>query len=191
MSSATPTGLFQRVLTLRIIHAAMLLGCLAFLGSTYYQRSQEPAEQEATKKQSHLTGLMLGIAVAGVMGSFLLPFFMAQSARWELTKGTPTGPDDPKATGGDDDHWLSKYVAIFLVRLALIEGGALGLTMAFLIDGSWVAFGGAVVLVLLILLQFPRANVVREWVEMQRAQVLAARQPADAEDKENPLWPDI
>jgi hypothetical protein len=187
-SSSAPIA--QKVLVLRCIHAGLVIGAMSFLAFAYYDLSQRPAAPGAGQKE-YLTTLMLGFATAGVMGSFMLSYFMAQSARWELMKGTPSSADDPKATGGDDAHWLAKYFPIFLVRMSLIEAGAMGLTMAYYLDGSWVTFGGAIVLILILVVQFPRANVLREWIESQRAQVLAVRQSSvPDEEQENP-WPDI
>ena len=121
---------------LRIIAAALITGPVLFLALALYLRSNPESVHRTRPPADTLTwvSLFLGLAVIGT--SVILP----------------------RPRGGD----IGRVRAHFIVRLALVEGGSLFGTVAYLLEGQDFALGISVLCIaVMLLLHFPTEERVR------------------------------
>jgi len=125
----------QDLRVLRILGAALISGPTMFLGVAIYLRNNADLPFPENPGQTVITWASLFVCVAVIATSLLLP----------------------RPKGGD----MGKIRAHFIVRLALVEAGALFGTVAYLIEGETFGLGVAVLcLAVMAMLHFPTADRV-------------------------------
>jgi hypothetical protein len=191
MASGAPApSVGQRLLQMQLIYAAVLAGAIFFLAYAYYTRGQVPPEQ--VKPQTQLTNVLIGVGLLCIALGWLAPGQIALTARMKIGRqilaayGEGKEKVDPRALSGDDSFWASQYLTVFLVRLGLLEAGAIVMSLAHLLEGppnpiqadqGALPFWAAIMFILAILMQFPTLTKLQYWTELQRAQVLRDHQP--------------
>ena len=137
-------NLKNRLSSLRIILALMMLGIIAFTAMS--QVFPIKADASSEKTMSIVTGIM---ALAGLSGYFVMRMILLSSARSKLDR------DDPESA---KDLSLQTYFTIALLGSAMAEGvGILGIVSA-MITGQQMLLIVPVAAILAIAPQFPTVN---------------------------------
>jgi hypothetical protein len=170
----------QRLLPMRIIAGAMLLGVLVFLGIALYMvLGQRDGRALAPPGEVPILSL---VAVAMLATSaplaFLLPAKLTRSALGQILGGTWRTPPgaDPQAFAAGGAKLLAVRQTTLIVGLALLEGTALVGCIAYLLEANPLALGVVGVALVLMLYQFPTEGRVRAWLEHQAAALSELRE---------------
>jgi len=122
---------------LRIIAAALITGPALFLGLALYLRSNPESPFLERPPGDILTWVSLFMSLAVIVTSLLLP----------------------RPKGGD----IGRVRAHFIVRLALVEGGSLFGSVAYLLEGETFGLGVAILCIaVMLLLHFPTESRVND-----------------------------
>jgi hypothetical protein len=155
--------------TMRIIHAALLLGCSIFAGIAIVLREQQGG---AVPKQPMLS--FVGLALAGWTGLVLLILPNALTASWrkKIARGVSplsTMPIPDAASGsGQSIGWWGLYQTRLIIMASLMEGVIFMELIAYLVEGTpWILGVGALFFVGLTLL-FPTQERVERWIKTQQ-----------------------
>jgi hypothetical protein len=155
----------SRVRTMQIINGAIVGGAVVALAVLSVLRTQNPLPQPDPPLVSYI---LLGVAAASAAAALVVPAQMAAAARRRLA--APGAPPDSGA-------WYAQYQTCLITRLAQLEGPALALAIAWFLEGWPPALVAAVVLIVLMLLQFPTVSRVERWIEAQRELAYQDRAP--------------
>ena len=150
-------ALRARLLTMRVIHLALVAGCLSFAAIVIYLRSQPGA---AVAELPVLSFAGIALATMTAMAAVVVPGMLAANARRELAPGDVSAPET-------DPRWWNLYQTRLIIVAALLEGTVFFQLVAFLVEGMpWNLGLGAVFLVGLALL-FPTRERVERWIRAQ------------------------
>lgn len=152
MSTDPSFPLAARVRTLQLSAAALPLGVLVFAVVVLVL----PAARPEPPRPPIVTWIGVLLAAAQVIVSTILPTLIAASARRRLAGQT------------DDSLWAAVYQTRLIVRLALLEGPALLLLIAYLLEGTVLSLALTAMLLALMLLHFPTEARVRDWIQSQK-----------------------
>ncbi len=160
----------QRLLTLRIIHIALLVGCLTFgVIAVVVGEQAQPAVLPDPPLLSHV-----GIVFAGLVGLayLLVPAMMLNSWRHRLARGEANAV--PAGDDADSPYWdfLQTH---FIVGAALLESVVFFQLLVYLSEKQPWSLGVAAFFWLLLLLKFPTEMGTRRWIETQRDRVALLR----------------
>lgn len=159
MSNGDPVSVSaQRLLTLRIIHLALALGCLVFAVVALYQRQQPRAVPPPPSPMVSYVGI--AFTVAAGLAYLVVPGMLLGGWRRRLARGEQT----------ETDYW-NLLQTHFIVGAALLEGTVFFQLVAYLTEGQPWTLGIALFFWLLLLLKFPTESGARRWIETQRDQV--------------------
>ncbi len=158
--------LFPRLQVMRILFLSMVLGPVLLLLLGFFL----PAPDRPQQGEIPLITLV-GIVIGGInlMAHLIVPALLVSKKRNELLSG-PAGGNPP---GGEVSHpreqeaWYSLYQVRLIIAQALLEGAALLLGIAFLIERTRIALAGALVLLACMARLFPTAEGVQRWVNQQ------------------------
>jgi hypothetical protein len=165
--TTVPSGVLR---TMRIIHAALCLGVVTVTVALVVVRHV----QQAPANEPMLIYIGIALAVANIAAAWFVPGAMDRETRRRMARG-----DDPAVGAVDPEaRWALLYQNRLIVRCALLEGAGFFQPIAYLLAGHPVNLVVAGVLFLLLVLQFPTAEVVRSWADRQRDQVEQERQSA-------------
>lgn len=143
---------------LQIIHAALVGGVLFFFG---FQLVNNPKFSELPNA---LPLVPLVIALSGTVFSFIVPKVVRQSALAQLdTK-------EPQAIG----ELFKAYQISHIIGMAILEGAAflacIALSGVFGEVPRWF-LGVPIVLIVIMLLRFPRKTAIAEWIADRREEM--------------------
>ena len=155
--------------TMRIIHAALLMGCLTFAVIVIVMRARE----NRPGPDPPLVSLM-GLALAGVMGltALIVPNVLAATWRQKMARGidptSPTRPSSPQATAGQSVSWWGLYQTRMIIMAALLEGVIFFVLVAYLIEGPVWNLGIAALFLVGLALLFPTRERIERWISAQQ-----------------------
>ncbi len=159
----------DRLRTMRLIHASLLMGCSTFAVIALVLRQQQAAP---VPEQPMLS--FVGLALAGSTGLALLLVPNAVTASWRKTiaRGifplSTTPMTDAASGSGQSIGWWGLYQTRLIITAALIEGVIFFELLAYLTEGPpWNLAMAALFLVGLALL-FPTQERVERWIRTQQ-----------------------
>jgi hypothetical protein len=159
--------LAPRLMTMRIILGAMMMGVLSCLVIMVILRAQGGRPEP---EQPMVSYVLLLLAVGATAASLFVPGLVAAGARRSLVGGRTStsalaSAEPPADTVG---FWCGIYQTRLIIASALLEGPALALLIAYLLEGTvWTLATGALLLGLMAL-RFPTQSGVEQWIEEQR-----------------------
>jgi hypothetical protein len=162
----------QRLLTLRIIHAALLLGCVSFGAVIVFIRLQQ--QQPLAPNPPMLSYIGIAVAVSTVLAFLIVPSMLLNGWRRRLARGESPFPvtiQPAPAKDDDDAQYATILQTHFIIRAALLEGTIFYQLIAYLVEGQPWTLGLAVFFWLVLLAKFPTDTGTRRWIEAQRDQV--------------------
>ncbi|MEX0678656.1 MAG: hypothetical protein WD063_16370 [Pirellulales bacterium] len=164
-----------RVMTLRMIVGALAGGVMAFAALAVLTRAAAPQEPVDERAQL-LTLLALGLFPVALLASRILPAVMVKKARRQIGAGfdftsIKQGPGAFLSELGEAGALVGVYRTKTIIAAAVLEGAALFGVFAFLLEGSLIALGLAVLLVAAIVAMFPSASRIAGWIERQLRQM--------------------
>jgi hypothetical protein len=151
-----------RLRVMRILHAALCLGVLFFLGIVLALAPLIKPPPEVPL----ISYVIAGFAVVSCALAWLMPTVGTPSARRRQTTDQPDS---------DRDRWWELYQTRLILRCAPLEGGAFAQLIAYLLEGQPFILGLGVALFLLLAVQFPTRERVERWVEVQEDLARQAR----------------
>ncbi len=167
-----------QVRVLQIIVAAVTLGPAIFLGVVLVTAAANGAAADAGKVL--LTYLACGMAVAAAAARLIVPPLVAQKLRRQIAVGAWPPPSQAGNSTAAPMSDAGKLAAVYIVRtiiaVALLEGAAFFLVVAYQTERNPLTLGAAVLLSAMIAAHFPTRTRVAEWVETQLSQLDEDRQ---------------
>jgi hypothetical protein len=149
-----------RVRVLQILTGALVVGAVSTLLILALIRSLNPIPQADPPLVSFV---LLGFTAVQLVAAWVVPGLIAAAGRRRLAS-LPEGKD----TSADAGAWYALYHTCHVVRLAMLEGIALSLIIAYFVDSWTPPLLVAAVVIALMLLLFPGAARVARWVEAQK-----------------------
>ncbi len=128
-----------------------------------------------------LTYLAVGMGVAGLVLSLIIPIVIVTSARRKIAKGTWTPMSDPSRSGkiypaGDTGKLAVVYQTQLIIGSALCEGMAFFATIAYMLERSPLALSMALFLIASLAVRMPTRNYVNAWIDQQQSMLQTERQ---------------
>lgn len=158
-----------QVRVLQIIVAAITLGPLAFLG--YVLSTPPPGPPAAGAGNVSLTYIACGAAAVAVIAWRVVPSLVLRSQRRQIAAGqwppSGSGDDSLAAPMSDAGNLCAAYTVRTIVAVAILEGAAFFLIVAYQTEREPLALGAAALLILMIAAHFPTRTRVAVWVEGQ------------------------
>jgi hypothetical protein len=169
MSDSPTSTLPQRLLVMRIIHAALCMGVVTATAvlAVLRQSSNQPPPPAPV-----ISWFGIGFAAVAIVLSFVMPRIVVSNwlRQWVATHG-------PETTGADDEAPLwTTYQASLIVGMALLEGAALFQAIAYLSEGQPISLGTVAILLLIMLTRWPTRTGIENWISAQREQIMRMRQ---------------
>lgn len=155
-----------QVRVLQIIVAAITLGPVIFLGVVL---AMPPGAKPGGGNIS-LTYLACGAAAAAVLARLVVPPLLVRGFRRQIAAGAwppPGAGNSPAAPLSDAGKLAAVNTVRTIVSVAILEGAAFFLIVAYQTERNPLSLGPAVLLVLMIAAHFPTRGRVADWVEMQ------------------------
>jgi hypothetical protein len=165
-----PDQLDVRLRVMRIINVAQVLAAGLFLAIVLILRAQGQGGNPPNGQVS-LTFLAVPFCLGDLVAYAILPRTVVVVGRRRLvasvggTAGRP-GESTP-ALPQDRAAWYGLYQTQLIIRLALLQGCAFYLVIAYLQEGSPLILGAAVAFVTTMALHFPSRARVDNWVDGQ------------------------
>jgi hypothetical protein len=162
MSQTAPEpGPEARVRTMQIIVMALAAGLLMFFVLALFLRGQ--GQFGPPPDVPVISYVMIAFAAVDSIASAVVPGISLAAARRKLA-------EEPRRPEGDPSpRWYGLCQTILILRIALLEGAAFGLLVAYLLEGRlWTALL-ALVLLAAVAAHFPTRSRVDAWVERQRS----------------------
>jgi amino acid transporter len=172
----------------QIVVVALVLGCAFFMGIAISMNMQQGGLGAAQGDGPDAVGddnpllpyIALAFAVSAVAARVMVVPVVVGTIRRKIAQGTwppPAGrPQQPSLVGmAEADEEAGKLAMLFLTKTiiagAIIEGAAFFLLIAYLIEGSFMALGVAVAMVVLLASHFPTAGGFISWIERQKEEM--------------------
>lgn len=149
----------QRLLTLQIIVAALLMGCLTFLVISVVVRAQGGGP--AAGGQPLLVYVLMIFAAGALVARFIVPRMIVAGG----LHGIAAEDADPVDTTSRLWALLSTRT---IVASAILEGVIFFALVVYIIDGSPIALGLALALIAALALHIPTQSWADHWLEEQR-----------------------
>jgi hypothetical protein len=165
----------RRVVIGQIIVAALVIGCLFFLGIVLLLKP--PAVAAGAQLPNHLLTMIAMVFVLLAIGArLIIPSVIVASARQSILKGTSPAPgtragDEKLAefldrTGDAGRLWLA-YLTRTIVGAAILEGTAFYCLITYMIERTPLALGLALGLIAALAMHLPTRSRVIHWIEDQ------------------------
>jgi hypothetical protein len=180
--------------TLQIIVAVLVLGLVGFLAIVLYLRVQPApkpragaAAPVATPSPSQtlpvLTVAAFTFTVVLLPLSLLVPRLVVDASRKKMVEGTWTPGRQSGATPGptpasDIGKLAQVYVTQKILGAAMNEGPAFFALVAYMLEGSPIALGLSVLLIVGVGSRFPQRAQVEQWIDNQVDRLELDRQAA-------------
>lgn len=130
-----------------------------------------------------ITYIAVGMGIAGLVLSFIIPSMIVASARRKIAKGTwtPTATSDPTQPAkiypaGDTGKLAFVYQTQLIIGSALCEGMAFFAGVAYMLERNPLALGMALILLAAMAVRFPTRNRVNAWIDQQQSMLQTERQ---------------
>jgi hypothetical protein len=130
-----------------------------------------------------ITYIAVGMGVAGLVLSLIIPSVIVASARRKIAKGvwTPLVKQDPTnlaqiLPAGDTGKLAFVYQNQLIIGSALCEGMAFFATIAYLLERNPLALGMALILIAGLAVRIPTRNRVNAWIDQQQSMLQTERQ---------------
>ena len=171
------------VRTQQIIVAALIGGCLSFLGVAVVMRLQGAMPQG--DPQPILSYVLVMFAVTALAARAIVPGVIVARGRRAIARGTWRLPEGPRAGGslgdflaggGDAAKLAMVSQTSLIVSAALLEGVAFFGLVVYMIQGDLAALAIAILMILGIAAHFPTRSRVEGWIESQLAALQQERQ---------------
>lgn len=145
---------------MQIIAAALIAGVVIFLVIVLglVHGGGQGAFIQAVGRMPVVTIVCVGLALSQVVMALLLPPLLLRGATQRLRTGQIADPTPMLAV-------LRALNSALIVRLALLEGGAIASAIAYLLEGSTWAWPGILLPSLLMVAYFPTRNSFQEHLE--------------------------
>ncbi len=156
------------VRTAQIIVSALVAGVLIFAGVVFFINL---GQQGAPQGQAIISLVMAILGGSMIIARFVVPEMMTRQACRSIAAGTwkSVAPKQAGYTPPTTDR--ERLTAVFLTKTivasALLEGGAFGNLVAFMLEGQWYSLVLGVVLGLAIAAGMPSRQGVQNWVDRQ------------------------
>lgn len=147
--------LIQRVRTMQIIVAALLMGVVSF--GLMVTLVIKPQQQEP-----FLAYFAAGFTAVAIGMRSVVPGLIAGNQVRELAEKSHAG------TGAIDDEFIGVFQTKTIVEGALLEGPAFCLLISYMLTGQAWVLGIAFGLLVLMAIQFPTRDRAESWVKRQR-----------------------
>lgn len=159
----------QRLRTMQIIAAALLLGVLIFLSIILYMVlvQNQGAPWQPPQDVPMLSIIAAVMLVLNAPLALLLPRLQTQAALKQIAAGRwrPPVPTRPGELDTDADKLLAIKQMTLTVSLALLEGAAFCAIFGYLLEGSYLALAVVGMAVLVMLALFPTEGRIRAWLD--------------------------
>ncbi len=169
------------VRTPQIVVIGLVVGCGFFMGIAISMNMQQGGLGAAQGDGNPLLPyIALAFAVSAVAARVMVVPVVVGPLRRKIVQGTwppPNGrPQQPSLVAmAEADEEAGKLAMLFLTKTiiagAIIEGAAFFLLIAYLIEGSFMALGVAVAMVVLLASHFPTAGSLISWIERQKEEM--------------------
>jgi hypothetical protein len=160
--------LAARVRTMQLILVAMLMGCVTFMGIALFWRQ---ANGNAPAAGPIITYVALAFAVMALTGSLLMSSLATASGRRKLAQQSgpaKTGSAYADPTSDDKRKLLELMATVFIIAAAPLEGGIFFLLISYMVEGSFLAIVGALILLAVLASKFPTQQRTERWLELQQ-----------------------
>lgn len=151
--------------TMQIIVGALCLGVLSFLIVVLVIGSAKPQDQDS---EPFLTYLAVGMAVGAIVVSIFLPSIILRSS--PANTANPV-VDDARLVGANGmaseniGRFAQLYQTQLIIRCAILEGAAFFCLVGYMIEQQMFGLVAAVVLLLVMLANFPTRSRVESWID--------------------------
>ena len=146
-----------RIMTLKIIAGALMLGVLMFSGVVSLMTDW----QEVHIQPDIITLLGLGVGASSILMQFVIPKVLGnQFANLDSNPKHDPHPPLPKELSGP----YSRLQVLTIVRLAILEGGAFLNLIFFVIDPCLISLVMVLAILIVMVLIFPRAEHIYNWL---------------------------
>jgi hypothetical protein len=164
--AASPEAVVQ---TTRIINIALLMGVIIFLVIAFAVMRKGKLAEDPWDVTSLMTLASLVFAAGNLAASFLVPPLLTRRNVAQVLEHD-AGDEDPAWAGwGRAAKQLAPlFQTELIIRLALIEGAAFFCVIAFMLEGTLPALIAALVLVGVMVWQFPSESSLRAWFDRVR-----------------------
>jgi hypothetical protein len=156
--------LAARVRTAQIITAAIILGAAAFLVVAFVVRAQS---SDPAPDRTPLSWVALVAALVMAVAYYFVIDAVAAGQRRRIAQ---SGGNDPKG-------WYAAYQTTLVAGLAVLEGAAFLLIVAYLVEGSWeknwVPLVAAAGFIAFMATLFPSRPGIERWIAEQREKLRA------------------
>ena len=132
---------------LRIIIAAMVMGCLMF--GAFVVFTQGPFNQPA--KEMQLSLMAAGMALTSTLLAFVIPPIVVQS--------------QTRNANGDRQTFLQAYATMTIIAVALLEGSTFFVIFTIMSEHHWWSLAIAVFLIGLMLTHIPSKMRIEQWLD--------------------------
>jgi len=177
---------FLRIM--QIIASALLLGVVIFLAIALVIVSNQangPGIAPAGNLPMISVAAVILLAVQAPL-AFIVPSLQTRTALRQIASGTWQLPPGANATAFSTDavKLLAVRQTTMVVSLALLESAAFLGGIAYLLEAQPFALGVVLVVILLMVMNFPTEGRVRGWLEWQTDQLAELRQQGDVTAKQ-------
>ena len=165
LSQAQRSQLAGQLVTMRILVGAMAAGVLVFLVLALAMASGRPDPESRISHGAVLVACLAAIACA-IVPRLVTRSLLSAAAHGQAGQSAEPGgpaPEGQSAVG----PLLGLYQTRLLVSAAILEGAALLNIVAYVLEKQPLSIAVAVILLLLMLVQFPSQRRVEDWVTRQ------------------------
>jgi hypothetical protein len=159
----------------RILIGALALGVLTFLGLAVFVRQSNPAP---VPDMPFLTYVALAVGALQAVLQGILPGLIGAGLRRQIAAGKwPPARPGQSVPPSDRAKLCALYLTRLIVGAALVEGAALLLLIAYLVEGSVLTLAGAGLMLAMLLVKFPTRPGLEGWLPDQEELLRRERMP--------------
>lgn len=151
--------------TMQIIVGALCFGVLSFLIVVLAIGAAKPQDQDS---EPFLTYLAVGMAVGAVVVSIFLPSIILRSPQANTTNlvAGDAGPGGANGRASENIGPIAQmYQTQLIIRCAILEGAAFFCLVSYMIEQQMLGLVAAVVLLFVMLANFPTPSRVESWID--------------------------
>jgi len=163
----------QQLRATQIIAVALLLGLGSFAGIAVWLVQNQGGGLAAG--MSVVTWVAMGAFVIEVPLSFIVPRLVIRRQVKGIVEGKPP-PGSPPIADGITGQLAAVYQTSTILGLALLEGVGFLASTAYLLEGRIENLGIVGVVSIVMIMRFPTANRLLDWIEQQAEAIEQLRQ---------------
>lgn len=172
MSTDEPRDdLAANLLTMRIITGALIAGVVVFLAITFVVRSDQQGPIFVTAPDLGLSSIFVLLGLVGallcVLAAYFVPPLLVANQRRQLAEGRFVMGPNKEVPKNETLGLVMIYQSQMIVSLALLEGAAFFNAIAFMLEGSPLSLGLALLLLGVMALWFPTRSGLESWLAEQ------------------------